>query len=155
MTKRISFLLTAIILLTATVAYAAKIFDGYEELKWGTDIHQVMQAYPKGAMGDYQKEVIYTQDNPDETISSRIFAFKEGKLTSVAVTFSAGYVKKTGLENLKQTYMKQYGKGKQVGQESKAHMISYVWDGKKTRVSFVYVPNRPEMTVMQYEQKAK
>ena len=155
MTKRISFLLTAIILVTATVASAAKIFDAYGELKWGTDIHQVMKAYPKGAMGDYQKEVIYTQDNPDETIASRIFAFKEGKLASVAMTFTADYVKKTGLENLKQTYMKQYGKGKQVGQGSKAHMISYVWEGKKTRVSFVYVPNRPEMTVMQYEQKSK
>lgn len=155
MTKRISCLLIAMILVTATVAFAAKIFDGYGELKWGTDIHKVMQAYPKGAMAEYQKEVVYTQENPDETIASRIFAFKEGKLTSVAVTFSADYVKKTGLENLKQTYMKQYGKGTQVGQGSKAHMISYVWDGKKTRVSFVYVPNRPEMTVMQYEQKSK
>jgi hypothetical protein len=152
MTKRITSILVTIILVTATVAFAAKLFDGYEGLKWGTDIHQVMKAYPKGAMEDYQKQVIYTQDNPDETIASRIFAFKEGKLTSVSVTFSAGYVKKTGLENLKQRYVMQYGKGKQVGQGT-THMISYVWDGKKTRVSFVYVPNRPEMTVLQFEQK--
>ena len=155
MSKRISVLLIVIILVTATAASAAKIFDGYGELKWGTDIHQVMKAYPKGAMDEYQKDIIYTQDNPDETIASRIFAFKEGKLASVSVTLTAGYVKKTGLENLKQTCLKQYGKGKQVGQGSKAHMISYVWEGKKTRVSFVYVPNRPEMTVLQYEQTSK
>ena len=151
MPRRISCLLVALILVTATAAFAAKIFDGYEGLKWGTDIHTVMKAYPKGAMEDFKKDGIYTQDNPDETIASRIFGFKEGKLSSVSVTYAAAYVKKTGLETLKQMHIKQYGKGNQVGQGS--HMVSYVWEGKKTRLSFVYVPNRPEMTVMQYEQK--
>ena len=95
MTKRISFLLVAIILVAATIALAAKIFDGYGELKWGTDIHQVMKAYPKGAMGEYQKEIIYTQDNPDETIASRIFAFKEGKLASVSVNSASPLKRRT------------------------------------------------------------
>ncbi len=153
MTLRSICLITAIILVIATGAFAAKLFDGYGDLPWGTHLHQVMKAYPKGQMGEYNKEIIYTQDNPDETVASRIFAFKDGKLTGVAETFNAGYVKKTGVENLKQKYTKLYGKGRSSG--SATHMISYVWETKKSRVTFIYVPNKPEMTVIQYEQKQK
>jgi hypothetical protein len=152
MTKRILSILTAIILITATSVFAATIFDGYEDLPWGSHLHKVMNTYPKGHLDEYNKEIIYTQDNPDETIASRLFAFKGDKLSAVAVTLNADYVKKTGLENLKQKYIKQYGKGNSGGQGS-SHMVSYVWESKKTRVSFVYIPNRPEMTVLQFEQK--
>jgi hypothetical protein len=152
MTTRIISLLTIIVLITATAVFAATIFDGYEDLPWGTHLHKVMNAYPKGHLDEYNKEIIYTQDNPNETIASRLFAFKKDKLSGVAVTFNADYVKKSGLENLKQKYIKQYGKGNSGGQGS-THMISYVWENKNTRISFVYIPNRPEMTVLQFEQK--
>jgi len=152
MIKRTVSLLIAIMLISATTLFAAISFDGYEDLTWGSHLHKVMNAYPKGHMDEYNKEIIYTQDNPNETIASRLFAFKNGKLSGVAVTFNADYVKKTGLENLKQKYIKQYGKGKPGG-EGSSHMISYVWESKKTRISFVYIPNRPEMTVLQFEQK--
>ena len=160
MVKRAIWFLVALMLVTATAASAAKvsagtakIFDGYAGIAWGTDFHKIVETYPKGEMSDYNKEMVYIQDNPDETIATRIFAFKDGKLSSVAVTFTADYVKKTGLDNLKQSYINQYGQGKLKGKGSKAHMISYVWEGKKTRVSLIYVPDRPEMTVLQYEQK--
>lgn len=152
MTKRTLSLLTAIILITATFVFAATIFDGYENLQWGAQLHKVMNAYPKGHLDEYNKEIIYTQDNPNEIIASRLFAFKGDKLSAVAVTLNADYVKKTGLENLKHKYIKQYGKGNSGGQGS-SHMVSCVWESKKTRVSFVYIPNRPEMTVLQFEQK--
>jgi hypothetical protein len=150
MKKRILCLLTPLLLILAADSYAAKIFDGYEGIAWGTHFHKIMEAYPKGQIGEYNNEIIYTQDNPDETIASRLFAFKDGKLTSVAVTFDGNYVKKTGLEKLKQKYLQQYGKGEE---GKSAHMVTYSWEGKKTRVKFIYVPNRPEMTVLQFEKK--
>ena len=151
MKKNVICLVTAMLLVMAANSYAAKIFDGYEGIKWGTHFHKVIEAYPKGQMGEYNKEIVYTQDNPDETIASRLFAFKDGKLTSVAVTFDGKYVTKTGLENLKQKYVKQFGKGKPQGRS--AHMVSHSWEGKQTRISFIFVPNRPEMTVLQFEKK--
>jgi hypothetical protein len=139
-------------LLAATTANAVNnLPDGYENIKWGTHFHKVIEAYPKGELGEYNKEIVYTQDNPEETVATRIFAFKDGKLASVAVTFSADYVKKTGLENLRLKYMKQYGKGITV--ENTSHMVSYAWEGKHTRVTFIYVPNRVDMTVIQFEKK--
>jgi hypothetical protein len=144
-------LAAAIMLATATIAPAVNLPEGYGDTKWGTHFHKVMESYPKGQIGEYNKDIIYTQENPDETIATRIFAFKEGKLTSVAVTFSAKYVRKSGLENLRLRYMKQYGKGKTTGNSS--HMVSYAWEGKHTRVTFIYVPNRLDMTVIQYEKK--
>ena len=151
MKKLVVYFLAAIMLFSATVAYTANLPEGYADTKWGTHFHKVMENYPKGQIGEYNNEIIYTQENPEETIATRIFAFKEGKLDSVAVTFSADYVGKTGLENLRQRYIKQYGKGKSTGNSS--HMSSYVWEGKHTRVTFIYVPNRLDMTVMHYEKK--
>ena len=150
MMKLALFLLTAIMAI-ASVAHAVNLPDGYADIKWGTHFHKVMESYPKGQVGEYNKEIIYTQDNPDETIATRIFAFKDGNLASVAVTFNADYVKKTGLENLRLRFMKQYGKGKTTG--SSSHMVSYAWESRLTRVTFIYVPNRPDMTVIQYEKK--
>jgi hypothetical protein len=153
MKKRAICFLTAMLLVIAANAYAAKIFDGYEGLKWGTHFHKVIEAYPKGQISEYNKEIVYSQDNPDETIATRLFAFKDGKLMSVAVTFDGKFVTKTGLENLKQKYVKQYGKGKSGGQGKSAHMVSHSWEGKQTLITFVFVPNRPEMTVLQFEKK--
>ena len=151
MPRYVALFFTIIVFTVANAAFAANIFDGYADMKWGTHFHKVMEAYPGGQIGEYNKDFIYTQDNPDETIATRIFAFKNGMLASVAVTFSGEFVKKTGLENLKQKYIRQYGKGTQSGNSS--HMVSYGWEGKHTRITFIYVPNRPEMTVIQYQQK--
>jgi hypothetical protein len=151
-TRAICFI-TALLLVIAATCFAARIFDGYERIAWGTHFHKIMEAYPKGQIGEYNNEIIYTQDNPDETIASRLFAFKDGKLTNVAVTFNGKYVTKTGLENLKQKYVNEFGKGSSGGQVKSAHMVSYSWEGVKTRIKFIYVPNRPEMTVLQFEKK--
>ena len=151
MRRYLFYLILTIVLLAANRVVAANIKDGYENLKWGTHFHKVTEAYPKGQIGEFNKDIIYTQDNPEETIATRIFAFRGGKLASVAVTFSSDYVKKVGLENLKQKYVKQYGKGQLTGNSS--HMVTYGWEGKKTRVTFIYVPNRTDMTVIQYECK--
>jgi hypothetical protein len=144
-------LCTFITMFATTITFAANLPAGYADVKWGTQFHKIMEAYPKGQVGEYHEEMIYTQDNPEETIATRIFAFKDGKLSSVAVTFSADYVRKTGLENLLQRYIKLYGKGKSSG--STSHMSSYVWEGKQTRITFLYVPSRTDMTVMHFEKK--
>ncbi|MBU5637928.1 hypothetical protein KOM00_14455 [Geomonas sp. Red69] len=151
MMKKLFGLLMLAQLVFAASSFAGNIFNGYEEIKWGTLFHKVMDAYPKGKLGEYNKEMIYTQDKPDDTIASRLFAFKEGLLTSVSVTFEAKYVKETGIENLKQKYIKLYGKGK--ASKPSSHMSSIAWENKQTKISFLYVPNRPEMTVLQFEKK--
>lgn len=152
MKKNVSAFLTLMLLLFASNSFAAgKIFDGYGETRWGTTHQKVMETYQKGKLGEYDKQFVYLQENPDDTIDSRLFAFKDGKLTSVAVTFKGKYVADTGLEKLKQQYIKKYGPGKAGIQSKKAHMITHYWEGKQTRISFIWVPNRPEMTVLQFE----
>ncbi|GFO60719.1 hypothetical protein GMST_30440 [Geomonas silvestris] len=150
--KKIVFCFLAVMLLTLSAnSYAASIPNGYEEIRWGTLFHKIMEDYPKGKMTEYNKEMVYTQDNPDQAIASRMFAFKDGLLTSVSVTYDSRYVQKTGIDAMLQKYIKQYGKGKQGPKSS--HMSTYVWEGKQTRITFMYVPKRADMTVLQFEKK--
>lgn len=149
MTRLTTALLAFALLLLSINCHAATIPNGYEDIRWGTMFHKIVEAYPKGKMAEYDKQMVYTQEKPDETIASRMFVFKDGLLVSVAVTFEGKYVSKTGVEKLKQKFMQQYGKGK-AGKQG-THMSTYVWNGKQTKVSFLYVPNHPEMTVLQFE----
>ncbi|GFO70453.1 hypothetical protein GMLC_40320 [Geomonas limicola] len=151
MKKIVVCLFTVMLLALSANSFAAALPNGYEEIKWGTLFHKIMEVYPKGKMTEYNKEMVYTQENPDETIASRMFAFKEGLLTSVSVTFESRYVMKTGVDKMLQKYIKQFGKGKQGPKSS--HMSTYVWENKQTRISFLYVPKRADMTVLQFEKK--
>lgn len=155
MIRKIVSLALAVVLSTAVTASAARIFDGYAGVKWGTSFHKVMKSYPKGKLGEFNKEMVYKQVKPNKTLSQRTFAFdKDGKLKAVSITFDAAYVKKTGLENLAQKHIKSYGAGK-MDRSGAPHMITYIWDAPKTKVTFAYAPKRPEMTVMMFEKKLK
>lgn len=154
MKRNLTALLTVLLLLlTVNVFAAGKIPSGYETLAWGVTFHEVMQKYPKGRLAEYNKEMVYLQENPDSTIASRLFAFKDGQLTAVSITYNKQYVTDTGVENIKKNLIAKYGKGKDAYKSKSAHMVSYYWEGKKTRLSFVTVPNRPEMTVLQVEKQ--
>lgn len=152
--KHIVSLAFAVMLLTAVTAFAAPALDGYEKIKWGTDLHTVMKAYPRGTMLklDKDKQLVYKQVNPTKNIAKRLFGFKNSKLDSVAITFSSEYVKKTGFENLFKKHKKTYGEGT-MDRSNAPHMISYIWEKPKTRINFTYAPKRPDMTVLMYEQK--
>jgi len=153
MSRLTVLLISALLLSIVSFAYAAAIFNGYEQTEWGTQFHQIMETYPKGQFQDYQKEFIYTQEKPDPSIGARIFGFKDGRLTSVSVTFSPEYVKKVGADKIKESLASRYGKGKASGGGKGSHAASYVWENKRTRITFMTVPQRFDMTVVQYEKK--
>jgi len=150
--RKIIAMLFCVMLLAAVPAMAARIFDGYAGLKWGTNVHTVMKTYKKGQMAEFGGEMIYKQTKPNKIIARRIFGFKKGKLNSVTVTFAADYVKKVGLENVLAEHVKVYGQGKMDNAQA-PHMLFYAWEGKNTRLRFIYAPKRPDMTALMYEQK--
>jgi hypothetical protein len=143
-----------ILLLWATGVFAAEIFDGYAGTRWGTDLQHVMKTYPKGKTGEAHGGggTTYRQDNPNSTIAMRVFNFKDNKLTGVTVRFSEEYVQSNGIDNLIAQHRKNYGEGK-IDRSKAPHMVTYVWEGPKTRISFAYAPKRLDMTVMLFEQK--
>jgi hypothetical protein len=144
----------AILLLAASNIFAAEIFNGYAGIRWGSDLQAVMKSYPKGQTGAGHGGggTIYRQDNPNSTIAMRVFSFKDNKLTGVTVKFSEEYVQSNGIDNLIAQHKKAYGDGK-IDRSKAPHMITYVWEGSKTRISFAYAPKRLDMTVMLFEQK--
>lgn len=152
MKRFLSGSLITILLLVSTAAFAAEIFNGYAGTKWGTDLHKVMRDYPNGQLIQFHSDVLYKQVNPNETLAQRIFIFKENKLTSVSVKFSVPYVKKTGIDKILAQHKKSYGDGK-LDRSGGPHMTTFIWEGAKTRISFAYAAERPDMTVMLFEQK--
>jgi hypothetical protein len=147
-------LLFAVMLLFTNPAGAAEIFNGYAGTPWGTDLQTIMKAYPKGqtAPAHGGQGVIYRQDKPNKTMERRTFTFKENKLSSVSVRFSEEYVQNTGIETILTQHKKSYGEGK-IDRSSAPHLITYIWEGQKTKISFAYAPKRLDMTVMLFEQK--
>jgi len=133
-------------------AFAAELFGGYAKTQWGTDAHQVLKLYPKGEMMKLGSQDIYKQKNPNKDMKQRSFAFKDGKLTAVSVTFNPEYVKKTGIENLLSLHKKSYGEGT-IDRTNAPHMVSYRWDGSKTKITFAYAPKRADMTILMFEKK--
>ncbi|MBI1922320.1 MAG: hypothetical protein HYS23_14690 [Geobacter sp.] len=150
--RKTIMLICFVMFLTAVPAMAARIVDGYAGLKWGTNFHDVMKMYKKGEMAEFGGEMIYKQVKPNKIIARRLFGFKKGKLNSVNVTFTADYVKKVGLENVLAEHVKSYGQGKMDNAQA-PHMLFYTWEGKNTRIRFIYAPKRPDMTALMYEQK--
>lgn len=152
MKRTASLTIISTLLLFAVAAFAARIFDGYAGIKWGTDMHKVMKEYPKGKVSQLHSDVLYKQVNPNRELAQRIFVFKENKLIAVSVKFNASYVKKTGIEKLLARHKKAYGEGA-IDRSGAPHMITYRWEGPKTRVSYAYAPKRPDMTVILFERK--
>ncbi|KAF0219499.1 MAG: hypothetical protein FD174_1959 [Geobacteraceae bacterium] len=145
-------IILATLLVSATAAFPAGLFAGYAGMKWGTDLHKVMNKYRNGNLGKLGDQVIYKQVKPNREMSQRTFGFKESGLNAVSVTFNAAYVKKTGIENLLAKHKKSYGEGV-MDRSAAPHMITYVWEDGNSRITFAYSPRRPEMTVLMYQQK--
>jgi len=123
---------------------------GYEKVDWSSTVESVQVKYPRGQINRLAGEVIYRQFKPSKQISRRNFAFKKGFLRTVSVTFDKQYVVNQGIEKLFQGFIEKYGEGVMDGSQA-PYMISYMWHGRDTKVTFSYAPKRPDMTVILYE----
>jgi len=146
-------LIITILLVCTSAAFAVEIFNGYGGTTWGTDMAAVMKAFPKGQTAQsHGGGAMYRQERPNNNIALRMFNFKDNKLSSVSVKFSEEYVQKAGIDNILAQHKKSYGEGK-IDRSRAPHMVTYVWEGPKTRISFAYAPKRLDMTVMLFESK--
>ena len=142
----------ACLLFTAIYAVAGTVPSGYEKLAWNTNFAKVVKMYPRGQTVRLGDEVVYRQLRPDRTISRRNFAFREGKLHTVAVTLEKRYVEKKGIEHVLQDQISRFGEGN-MDRSRAPDMINYIWEGGGSRITFAYAPKHPDMTVIMYEQK--
>ena len=146
-------LIVTILLACTSAAIAAEIFNGYAGTPWGTDMAAVMKAFPKGQTAQaHGGGTMYRQDRPNDNIALRMFNFKDNKLSGVSIKFSEEYVQKAGIDNILAQHKKSYGEGK-IDRSQAPHMITYIWEGPKTKISFAYAPKRLDMTVMLFEAK--
>ena len=150
--KKFFCLLTLLVFLLASVAYAAQIFAGYGKLPWGSDLKAVSKAYPKGQMAKLGSQNVYKQVKPSKEIKQRTFAFAGHNLVAVSVTMDPAYVTKNGIEKLLAKQKALYGDGV-IDRSGAPHMVTYRWQDQATRITFAYAPKRPEMTVLMYEKK--
>ncbi len=150
--KRLTALISTVLCLTALAAYADRIPDGYRETPWGTDLRKVMADYPSGNLGRFQNDYVYRQFNPNWEIFIRTFSFKGDKLVGVSIRFNPDYVKRRGTSRILATYRKMFGEGAYERAPS-PHVITYTWESGATRISFGYVPKRPDMTIMIFQQQ--
>ena len=152
--KRLIGAFVALALFTTMLpaAIAAGLYPGYARNPWGTSSHKIIKDYQKGQMGKVGELVTYQQMNPNKEIRQRTFAFKDNKLSAVTVSFNADYIKKEGIENLLAKHKKAYGEGT-IDRSKAPHMITYLWEDAKTRITFAYAPKRPDLTVLMFQQK--
>lgn len=136
-----------------TYACSSTISAGYENLGWGTGIAQVLKKYPRGQMARLGAEIIYIQHKPAKGIARRNFAFSDGKLHAITLTFDKVYVEAIGIERLLDAQKQKFGDGI-MDRTQAPHMISYIWEGADTRITFAYAPKRADMTMIMYEQKS-
>lgn len=138
-------------LIPATVR-AAGIPNGYAGIPWGTDSHKIVKTYTNGTMGRMGEQLIYKQLQPNKEMRQRTFAFRDNKLVAVSVSFSAPYVKKTGLEKLLGLHQKAYGSGI-MDRTNAPHLVSYIWENRTSKITFAYAPKKPEFTILMFQQK--
>lgn len=150
--KRLVPLFIAFLCLTAMTASADRLPDGYLDTPWGTDLRQVMKDYPRGNLEKLHSDYVYRQFNPTREIFVRTFMFKEDSLIGVSIKFNPDYVKKSGTDRILAKFRKIFGEGA-YERPSSPHLITYAWEGKETRISFGYVPKRPDMTIIVFQQK--
>jgi hypothetical protein len=87
-------------------------------------------------------------------MGQRSFIFRDNKLVAVTVKFNPSYVKRTGLEKLLEIHKQYYGAGA-LDRSSSAHMLSYLWESPRTRITYAYAPKFPEMTAVLFQLKDK
>jgi hypothetical protein len=150
--KKLIPIVIAVLCLSATTAPAARIADGYADIRWGTELDQVMKSYPRGNLEKIHNNYLYRQFNPNQEIFLRTFIFDDNKLIAVSLKFNPDFVKKTGIEKLLAKHRKLYGFGT-IDRTQAPHVITYFWETPRTRISFGYAPKRPDMTTMLYQQK--
>lgn len=150
--KKYMSLICLLTFLHASTALAGQLFAGYGKQPWGTDVHTITKAYPKGKMAKLGAQDIYKQLKPSSEIKQRTFAFAENKLVAVSVTMAPSYVTKSGIEKLLEKQKKLYGDGV-IDRTGAPHMVTYRWQDQSTRITFAYAPQKPEMTVLMYEKK--
>jgi hypothetical protein len=159
--------LLLILLLTATPTLAApakgkagkknaapRVFDGYAGMKWGTDAHTILRNYPGVAPSKEGAEFVLRQKNPNREMGQRSFIFRDNKLVAVTVKFNPSYVKRTGVEKLLESHRQFYGKGT-MDRAATSHMLSYIWESPRTRITYAYSPKYPEMTAVLFQLKDK
>lgn len=150
--RPLSATLVAASLFVATAAHAARIFDGYAGVPWGTTLHDVMRLFPKGNLAKINDQFLYRQFSPNRVIFLRTFVFKEERLTAVSIRFNPDYVDRTGVETILAKHRKVYGVGT-MDRSRAPHLLTYTWETRRSRLSFAYAPKRPDMTIMLYEKK--
>ena len=150
--KRLVIATFFLVVMQILPAAAAGLFAGYAKMPWGADAHQVLKAFPKGEMVKMGNQDIYRQRNPNKEMRQRSFAFRQGKLSAVSVTFNPDFVQKNGIENLLAKHKKVYGEGA-IDRTSAPHMVSYRWEDARTKITFAYAPKRADMTVLLFEKK--
>lgn len=141
----------AICCLVPLRARADILFAGYDGLVWGSSLERVQQRFPRGTVVRLGAEVIYKQINPNPTIARRTFGLKDGKLHMVSISLAPRHVQRLGIENLLATHLKSYGPG-HVDRSRAPHMLTWMWTGADTKMTLMYAPRQPEMTVVVYEQ---
>jgi hypothetical protein len=149
---RFPVLIVFSLLFAVSSAFAAGVPDGYSGLKWGTDLQAVMKQYKGGATSKVHDEVLYKQTSPNREVATRIFMFRDNKLTAVSVKFDAEYVMKIGIDSLLAQHKKAYGEGT-LDKSKGPHMTTFIWDGHSTRITYAYAPKRPDMCVILFQQK--
>jgi len=140
--------------LSATVI-AANVPAGYEKIPWGTELGTIVKKFPKGLIsktGD--SDLIYRQKNPTVYLSQRLFGFKNGKLNVVSTTFRKSYVQKKGVENILSDKIKLFGECAMDTTQA-PYMLNCIWENEDTRITLAYVPKRPDMTILIYDQKSQ
>lgn len=147
-----STLLAIAITATTSLSALAAPPSGYEKTPWGTELAKVARQFPKGSVAKMGEDIIYRQLQPAKTIAKRLFGFRNGKLYTVSITFDKAYVQKQGIEKLLAEHKKRFGEAAMDSSQA-PHMLSCVWEGKDTRITFAYAPKRPDMTVLMYDQK--
>ncbi len=140
------------LLLSMTVAFAAGVPEGYAGLKWGTDMKTIKKEYKGGTESKVHEEVLYKQTSPNREIATRIFMFRDNKLTAVSVKFDAEYVMKIGIDSLLAQHKKAYGEGT-LDKSKGPHATTFVWNGRNTMITYAYSPKRPDMCVILFQQK--
>jgi hypothetical protein len=145
-------IMIALLLLSLSTVFAAGIPEGYAGLKWGTEAQAVMKQYKGGETSKIHDEVLYKQTSPNKEIATRVFMFKDNKLTAVSVKFDAEYVMKIGIDSLLAQHKQAYGEGT-LDKSKGPHMTTFIWDGRSTRITYAYAPKRPDMCVILFQQK--
>ncbi len=140
------------LLLSVSAVFAAGVPDGYAGLKWGNDIQAVKKQYKGGTESKLHDEIIYKQTSPNKEIATRLFLFKDNKLTAVSVKFDAEYVMRIGIDSLLAQHKKSYGEGT-LDKSKGPHATTFIWEGRTTKITYAYAPKRPDMCVILFQQK--